>query len=556
MPTFSLNENKRPVSAALLFLLILALAASLRFIGIGWGIPTSDIPHLPFHPDEVWVMDNLKEIHLEKGDWNPETAHAEGTFSYFLWTGEALLLKELGIITEMPGDIHTYNRDYARILLAGRVVTAFIDLLSLLFIYLTLRCISKNKSTPLIGALIFALIPYEVIHSHYMRGHIIANFFEVLVIYFSFRLYEMNGTLLYSIVGFFSALAAATRYQMVVVLILPVLVHLQKSDLLKGIRDLSFPAVFRSCVNWKVVFLVLCFTIGICLGLPFLFLDFASAKPHLQYLASYTAESEFSLGKLFDLSRVWIYVNYLIPYGTLPGLWVIFYFSLLYLLFQRKLYRFTLPLIAYIACYLYPMAKGYFATPIFIRAAIPLFPPFAILSALAVQDIEEKITSFLVKRTLAVLFCGILISTALYDFSYVLGMKRDPRIRMYQYFTTKVNEPALSIGLFPSGHSYFLTHPTLDILKDKQVTYFEKEDFLSTDTSVDYIVLSAFEYRDYDIARQRIEPLIASKKFVLEKTFETPLTFLGITFHFLRNPHDLQYPFPTFYILKRQHHDI
>ena len=68
----------------------------------------------------------------------------------------------------------------------------FFDVCSILLIYLIVMKMVRSKRAALFGALLFALFPFEIMHSHYMRPHILGNTFVCLVIYSSLFIYEQR----------------------------------------------------------------------------------------------------------------------------------------------------------------------------------------------------------------------------------------------------------------------------------------------------------------------------------------------------------------------------
>ncbi|OQW88260.1 MAG: hypothetical protein BWK78_08425 [Thiotrichaceae bacterium IS1] len=551
-------------------ILILLLAATLRLIGLKWGIPTAEILHSPFHPDEGGLgMAALSQINLEQCDFNPETSHIEGSLTSYIWTFVAFMLQMIGILQKMPCCFGGITEDYGTVMYASRVVVVLFDLLAVLFTFLLLKKL-KNENTALLGALILAIAPFEIIYSHYMRSHIVINFFVVIVTYYSLYIYDHKGEQLrlYALLGFLAGLATAARYVAGIVVMIPVLMLFYK-QLLINPNKLKIRTILLTLFS-RISVLGIFVIVGLFVGDPPLFLSFDSIKPVLSITVDTTAKNEFYLSNLLDLSRLWVYIRDLIPYGTLPGLWIIFYFSVIYLLFRKKYYRYTIPLILFIPIYLYPMAKGY-SMPIFIRAALIVFPIFAILSAIAITDLMQLIKTKVrphyagvISAMVCAIISFILLSTLAYDFAYVKGMNHDPRIALYHYLKDEPKSE-LRIGIYPNGHEYFVIAPTLNVLPNKKVTFIAESPqgasvptipgtFSNNPTIVDYVLISAYTKiwspDHFEFARQKIAELTA-KHYTLVKVFETPLSLGPITFSHENNPSsDLQYPFPVLYLLK------
>ncbi len=535
------------ISAIILFSIIL------RLKGIYWGIPTVDIPHIPFHPDEAWAMNVLKEFNLEKFNFNMHSAHREGSLSYYIILTIICFLKAIGYIHSMPNNIIGITADYSKILLAGRQVTVFFDILSVVLIYFIIKTITKSRQAPLIGMFVFAIMPFEIIYSHYMRSHIFANFFILVVIYLSVLLYENQyNNKLYFFIGLFSGFATATKYNSIIIVSMPIMIYLGLAINKMKFTKFKFPkAILMILRDKRIYLLLLALLLGFFITDPYLFLQFNQAKATLAEQASYTATKEFSLANIYNLSRLRVYVDHLIPYGTLPFLWLLLYSSTVYLLFRSKLYLVSLPFIIFLFLFLYPMAKGY-VYPDFIRAALLIFPILAILVGIAFDDLYILLKNPRKKIVVWLLLIVICTPTVLYDWAYVSAMERnDPRIQLYNFFKAKVdiNKP-INIALIASDQlNYFLVRPTLDIYNNA-IRFDNLEESQLSTCNDQYLLFYAFEASHYSLANDRLKKFTESGKFEFIQSFENPIKLNGYIFKFPNNPHDLVYPFPTIYLLK------
>ncbi len=122
-----------------------------------------------------------------------------------------------------------------------------------------------------------------------------------------------------------------------------------------------------------------------------LFLDTSSVtKAITNETLKYASLQQFSRGQLVNLSVVWRYVTYLIPFAMYPVLWLVSYCAILYLLFRRGLYSLSVPILIFSFVYLYFMGKGYLG-PYFARITILLFPGFCVLVGIACNDLQLKV---------------------------------------------------------------------------------------------------------------------------------------------------------------------
>jgi hypothetical protein len=524
--------------------LTVVLAITLRLSVIKWGVPTNDLPHSPYHPDESWAMAVLGQMNLLAGDFNPEEAHREGPLCYYIWGFVAYAMLHLGVITSLPYPNQPYDLNYQTVLIAGRCCTLIFDVLCCALVGQIVKKITGNFWAGLTAMLTLAITPYEMIHAHFLRTHIIANFFLALTIYLSFRMYAPGkyARKLFS-AGICTGLCFASRYPTVAIGVVPCVSWLITSDVFSNGFS-RIPArvvkVALTPISWLLPAGAL---IGAIVGTPFLFFDFKSAAPHLSLQASYIATEEFSVASLFNFARVWTYINYLIPYGALPILWLAFYASTIFLLFRPSNYKFTLPLLAFMIVYLYSMAKGYFAFPIFVRAAIPLFPIFAIFIGLAMSSVPIIIGRFGAKIIIGIASV-IGLSTLAYDLAYLHAMEHDPRDMLASYLSENYRGNEIRVGVYCHPLNYFVSLPSLRALSSPRIIVDERPSHLGNH-DIDLLLVAAFEHHERALFENRIDWLRNTKDYRHIKRFNAPLSFLGFSFDFTRNPHDLSYPLPA-----------
>ncbi len=212
--------------------LVFILALYLRFTGIEWGIPSAEFPHVPFHPDEDWVMKVLRSVSFTPKNWSPLEAYREGVLMHHLWLLLALFMKGVGILTHLPHEIQLQSADYGRLMWAGRCLNVLLDTASIGVIGLIVSKITKgNRLAVFIATLIFALFPFEVIYAHYLRPHAASNFFALLVVYACLFLKGQVSSSPAQIrrVGCLLGIAVAARYTSIYLCGLPALVFFAES---------------------------------------------------------------------------------------------------------------------------------------------------------------------------------------------------------------------------------------------------------------------------------------------------------------------------------------
>ena len=180
-----MRPDRRVLLTWLALLLVLALGASLRFVGLDWD----DGQHL--HPDErfltmvensLWWPSSLAE-YLESSinPLNPyNTPH--GTYVYGLFP--LVLAKFLGGLTGFTG--------YHGIYLVGRAMAGGMDLISVLIVFLIGRRLYDER-VGLAGAFLLAVTALNIQQSHFFTVDTTTTLFVTLALYFTVRVAQGEG---------------------------------------------------------------------------------------------------------------------------------------------------------------------------------------------------------------------------------------------------------------------------------------------------------------------------------------------------------------------------
>jgi hypothetical protein len=540
-------------SRGLWFALVLLLGTYLRFSAITWGIPTREFPHEPYHPDETWALHVLGYTNIPEGIFNPKEAHREGTLSYFVWLAVGYVAEKAGYLTRLPpfqlaGP--SLAGDPATFLVLGRSVVAISDLLSSILVFLCVFTATRHFWASLLGMLVLLITPFEMVYAHFLRTHVMSNFMATATLAFTFYLVKSYRPTLSFLAAFCSGLGFATRYPTAVVGIAPLLACLNHELHKAFVIRKPLRSLVKVVTAPQLLVLPIGLALGAFIGVPFLFLDYPSAAPHLAQQATYMNASQFDASQLLDFSRVYAYLGYLIPYGMRPWLWTLSYASVVFLLFRPHLYRYTVPLFAFGFAYLYFMSKGFYATATFIRAAIGLFPVFAIAIGLA----ASSCSAFLLKRRwLRVPALGvtaaILVSTVVYDLAYLHAMKNDPRDQLLRYLADHYKGRSITIGLLPMRWNFFTTIPPLQGIIDPKVELLTHP--VAQAVEGELHVATRFDSEDDETFSAGIARLEREHGYRKVAVFESPVSWMGITFDSSKNPHDLNYPIPSYVLLEK-----
>ena len=342
----------------LLFAALLLLAAYLRITGLTWAINSGYGHELNFQPDEFLSLRGVREIDLLHGRLRAPSAYWEGTFNYYLWAIPKAAIEVLS--KEPPSSTGSTNAsDIGDLLYICRWMTVLFDLAAVIIVFVAIREATRNFSASLLGALVYAILPMEVIYAHYMRPHVLSNLLCSLVLWLSIKVRRNRQSWLLFILGVISGLGAATRFPIGVIVSIPCLfiIFAPCENSSFNVRQLwqSLKYLFAGPV-WL---LAVGFGCGLFAGHPMLFLDTPSVIAAVQQnTLKWVPTNEFSPARLLDLSMLWRYLSYLIPYGIYPLLWVICYCTTIYLLLRPKLYHVTLPILIFSSTLPLPDGQG------------------------------------------------------------------------------------------------------------------------------------------------------------------------------------------------------
>jgi len=190
---------------------ILAIAAVLRFWGLGSGIPHS------VGVDEPEIMDRAVRM-MKTGDFNPRFFDYPGLYIYlqlvvaslqFLAGATAGTWRSL--TDAVPTDFYLW----------GRAVTATIGTATVLLVYLA--GMRWGTRYALFAATLMAVLPHHVRESHYILTDVPVTFFIALAFVLTLRASEGQRAPAYAWAGAAVGLAAGTSYAGGLALVLPLL---------------------------------------------------------------------------------------------------------------------------------------------------------------------------------------------------------------------------------------------------------------------------------------------------------------------------------------------
>jgi 4-amino-4-deoxy-L-arabinose transferase-like glycosyltransferase len=197
-------------SRAALWLALVA-AALLRFWALPHGVPFS------VQVDEPEVM--LRAVHMMKsGDLNPHFFDYPSRYLYV----QALVAVLRFLAGAMQGQWASLAQAPPEAFyLWGRAVTAIAGTATVWVLYHA--GMRWGPRTALLAAVMFAVMPLHVRESHFVLTDVPMTFFVVLTLLLSLRAHERAGPAAFALAGVAAGLAAATKYNGALAVLMPLL---------------------------------------------------------------------------------------------------------------------------------------------------------------------------------------------------------------------------------------------------------------------------------------------------------------------------------------------
>ena len=365
---------KRDKQALGLLVLTVLLGLMLRMAGLTWSLPDARHPLATYHPDELINLTaataaDIPHLQLDIKFYN------YGTFYFYLVSFAHTVGRGWGLIPTTPQGYAAFSPqaapEQAALFLTGRIVTALLGTATIAVIYFLGRRLYGRKAG-LLAALLYAVTPIAVQHSHFLTVDVPATFFVSLALLWAARLLTRQTWADYVLAGVWVGIAAATKYNAVLVLIAPILAH-------------RFNKNPNSCdthraAHFIVLLIAAAFAFLIACPGPLINFDafWNGTYPGSGVRYELFEHSRNGHGDLFTHTGPgWIYhLVVSLRYGMGTPLLALSLAGIGYALWKRR--PEDLLLVAFIVLY-YGLAG--FSAVRFARYMIPLFPAFSVLAA-------------------------------------------------------------------------------------------------------------------------------------------------------------------------------
>ena len=189
----------------LILALIFTAAVILRVVGAGWGMP-----HNNLHPDEVIVFGAAYQCALDRS-FETHTYHRPNHVSVKLNTILYIGIQELYFVPQGQKDFAlNYSENFALFTTASRILTAFFGVGTVILAYFIGRFWGRKQA--LFAALLFAVFPSFIEHSHYITPDIPLLFFLMGVLWAALCYQRKPSVSWLFWMSFFTALAICEKY--------------------------------------------------------------------------------------------------------------------------------------------------------------------------------------------------------------------------------------------------------------------------------------------------------------------------------------------------------
>lgn len=530
-----------------LVLAVLLIAGYLRMTGLKWGLTGGYGHERNFQPDEFISLRGLLDINLPAGRIKAPNAYFEGTFNYYLWALPKAALeffKRQGVLYISLSD----SRAHVDLLYVCRCMSVFFDLCTIIVVFLAIKEATKNFYSSLVGALCYAVLPMQVIYAHFMRTHALSNLLCALVLWLSLKIQSRQRPWLIFTTGFISGLAAATRYPIAIIVIIPCLFMVFGNGSNCPNRRVRLWANVKRFVTGPVWLIGAGFVIGCFVGHPMLFLNSRSVFDAITGdTLKYTSLHQFSASKLLNFAVIWRYLSYLIPFAMYPLLWLAPYCAIMYLALRRSLYSQTVPVVIFSLLYLYFMGKGYLG-PYWARITMILFPGFCVLTGVACHDLwvrsgRQRPAAI----ALASVFLLLVLPSVAFDLAYVRAMKKtDPRTALCRDLWKATAESPATVSISDYGAYFYTVMPAVEPLKGKGLTV----QLNDASQPADFFLIAFDRPIDASWRDRTIRQVERQGYFRYEKSYSAQPRIFEHELQLSSFPQDMLYPFPTILLFR------
>ena len=366
-----------------ILIIIIAIGFTLRFIGIGYGLPQ------PYHPDEKQVMSKASRIIA--GDLNPHFFIWPTLYMYLIAIFYKFSYWLIWLLQYFFGFIHPLKRLY--LLIHSNIITSYHYYLisrgiSIIFGTITIPVtylIGKelsSKKAGLIAALFIALAYYPVLYSHLGIISTTMVCLTLLSFYFAIKMYQTGRFKYYFEASIIGGLAIAAKYNAAIIIIPIFLAHL--------FLFLKNSYKFNRKFYLRAIIIILFVLIGFFIGCPYSLINYEKFTKDI----SWVVESQKGLQNTSIYfkgiqSSSWAMDFKFLWEGMGPFLLILSLAGIILSLFKRK-YPYLL-LLSFPLCYFLMASQSKTPVP---RYTLIIYPFLLLLASMFIIFLNKYFRSF------------------------------------------------------------------------------------------------------------------------------------------------------------------
>ena len=485
-----------------IFLFILSVGAILRLYQISWGLPDLYEEATPLRI--AWQFWNWGKAGL---DFNPKFFNYPALTFYIQFVAQ-MINYGVGHLFGAYPNLETFGTTLTSSAVTARFVNVLFDCGTIIVVYLIAKEIS-NKRVALIAAVVAAINPSHIIHSHLIEVDPGLTFFGTLSLLFIFRIYYQPKLKWYLLAGLCIGLASSAKYTGAFLILVLVGVHLLKSS--------TFEQAWQSFKERYLIFAlglsaVVFFTLN-----PYIILNWEQFKQDFsfeQYHVSYG-----HLGVVSSKSTIGYYLGDVLPwsFGWVFSLGILA--TIIYILFRRE--KKDLLLLIYPFIYLLIVSTWAMRAE---RYILPIFPALILIGSVGIGRFTEWVVGYIQRQkkdnispssslSNIILICAgllIVIQPAMNNYQYLRSIGLPDTRAITNDWIQKNLKPGSAIATGPYGivlpdSTYsILSIPFLAIESERVVPFYDPrwyEDF-------DILVTSSFDRDRYMLEPKRYEEFL------------------------------------------------
>lgn len=195
-----IKKNYFEKNQTLLVILFLAFIIRMFFV-------YKDLPFI-FHPDEPTIVNSTINLRYNLNPKHFDWPTGYYYINYFFYG----VLEKTEIFLNLLKIPHSYLPTTENYYILSRIVTVIFGVLSILFTYLILNNIFKDRSISIFGAVVLSLIPLHVSRSAMVLNDVPLVFFSTLSIYYLTKNLIKEENKYFYLAAFFSGMAVSMKY--------------------------------------------------------------------------------------------------------------------------------------------------------------------------------------------------------------------------------------------------------------------------------------------------------------------------------------------------------